>query len=174
MISFVTDTRETCENQANMEKKLPDNPVKYSIRVYMLIINERDEILISDEFMMNMKMSKFPGGGMEYGEGTIHCLQREAMEEFGQKLSNIRHFYTTDFYQKAYFFQDHQLISIYYLANLTEEGKIKVSERAFDFKDYTDGQQSFRWVPLREIEEEDLTFPIDRKVIGMLKITSRG
>jgi 8-oxo-dGTP pyrophosphatase MutT (NUDIX family) len=148
---------------------LPDNKIKYSIRVYMLILNEGMEILLSDEFQMDMKMVKFPGGGMEYGEGTIHCLQREAMEEFGHKLTNIRHFYTTDYFQKAYFFQDHQLISIYYLADLPGGLEIKVSDKPFDFPEMTNGQQSFRWVSLDEIEEEDLTFPIDRKVIGMLK-----
>jgi len=148
---------------------LPDNNIKYTIRVYMLILNERGEILLSDEYMMDMKMVKFPGGGMEYGEGTLHCLQREAMEEFGQKLTNIRHFYTTDYYQKAYFFRDHQLISIYYLADLTEPLGIRVSDRPFDFPEMKNGAQSFRWVSLAEIEEEDLTLPIDRKVIGMLK-----
>jgi 8-oxo-dGTP diphosphatase len=148
---------------------LPDNNIKYTIRVYMLILNERGEILLSDEYMMDMKMVKFPGGGMEYGEGTLHCLQREAMEEFRQKLTNIRHFYTTDYYQKAYFFRDHQLISIYYLADLTEPFGVRVSDRPFDFPEMKDGAQSFRWVPLAEIKEEDLTLPIDRKVIGMLK-----
>lgn len=152
-----------------MANKLPDNPVKYSIRVYMLIINRKNEILISDEFLLNMKMSKFPGGGMEYGEGAISCLKREAMEEFGQEITNIRHYYTTDHYQKAYFFRDHQLISIYYLADLRDEQGVQVSDKPFDFKEYTNGQQSFRWVPLSEIEEEDLTFPIDRIVVGMLK-----
>jgi 8-oxo-dGTP pyrophosphatase MutT (NUDIX family) len=135
----------------------------------MLIINERKEILLSDEFQLNMKMVKFPGGGMEYGEGTLRCLQREAMEEFGQRLTNIRHFYTTDYYQKAYFFKDHQLISIYYLADLSEPLSVKTSDRPFDFEEYTNGQQSLRRVKLSELEEEDLTFPIDRKVVGMLK-----
>jgi len=148
---------------------LPDNKIKYSIRVYMLILNDRMEILLSDEFQMGMKMVKFPGGGMEYGEGTIHCLQREAVEEFGHKLLNIRHFYTTDYYQKAYFFQDHQLISIYYLADLPGGIQIEVSDKPFDFPEMVNGQQSLRWVSLNELEEEDLTFPIDRKVAGMLK-----
>jgi 8-oxo-dGTP diphosphatase len=148
---------------------LPDNKIKYTIRVYMLILNERSEILLSDEYFMDMKMVKFPGGGMEYGEGTLHCLQREAMEEFGQKLTNIRHFYTTDYYQKAYFYQDHQLISIYYLANLSEPPKFRISDRPFDFPELKNGAQSCRWVSLAEIEQEDLTFPVDRKVIGMLK-----
>jgi len=152
-----------------MKAQLPDNQTKYSIRVYMLIINSRKEILISDEYLLDMKMVKFPGGGMEYGEGTVDCLQREAMEEFGQNLTNIRHFYTTDHYQKAYFFKDHQLISIYYLADLSDEKKIRTSQNPFDFPELTNGQQSFRWVSITEIKEDDLSFPIDKKVAGLLK-----
>jgi 8-oxo-dGTP pyrophosphatase MutT (NUDIX family) len=152
-----------------MADQLPDNKIKYSIRVYMLILNNDMEILLSDEYRLGMKMVKFPGGGMEYGEGTVDCLQREAMEEFGQELANIRHFYTTDYYQKAYFFNDHQLISIYYLADLTEELRIRVSDKAFDFPEMKNGQQSFRRVHLSDIREEDLSFPIDRKVTAMLK-----
>ncbi|HEC44565.1 hypothetical protein LCGC14_2249730 [marine sediment metagenome] len=135
----------------------------------MLVVNDQKQILISDEFQVNMKMSKFPGGGMEYGEGTIECLQREAMEEFGQKLTNIRHFYTTDYYQKAYFFKDHQLISIYYLADLADEMKLRVSDKPFDFANDINGQQSFRWISLEKIDEGDLSFPIDKKVIGLIK-----
>lgn len=148
---------------------LPDNTIKYSIRVYMLILNQRMEILLSDEYLLDIKMVKFPGGGMEYGEGPVDCLRREAREEFGQEITNIRHFYTTDYYQKALFFNDHQLLSIYYLADLTEELKVRVSDKAFDFPELTNGAQSFRWVSLTRIKEEDLNFPIDRKVLGLLK-----
>lgn len=143
--------------------------IKYNIRVYALILNEGKEILLSDEYQLDMKMVKFPGGGMEQGEGTIACLQREAMEEFGQSLINIRHFYTTDYYQTALFFKDTQLLSIYYLADFSEEIRFRVSRKPFDIPEMKNGQQSFRWVPLSAVMEEDLTFPIDRKVIRLLK-----
>jgi 8-oxo-dGTP pyrophosphatase MutT (NUDIX family) len=143
--------------------------IKYNIRVYALIINERKEILLSDEYQLDMKMVKFPGGGMEHGEGTIDCLQREAMEEFGQSLVNIRHFYTTDYYQPALFFKGTQLVSIYYLADFSGEIRFRLSRKPFDIPEMKNGQQSFRWVPLSGVVEEDLTFPIDRKVIRLLK-----
>ena len=74
----------------------------FIIRVYGIVINQNEEVLISDEFQMNMKMTKFPGGGLEYGEGIIDALKREFREECnGQEIKNIKHFYTTDFYQKA-------------------------------------------------------------------------
>lgn len=143
--------------------------IKYNIRVYALIINERKEILLSDEYQLDMKMVKFPGGGMEHGEGTIDCLQREAMEEFGQSLVNIRHYYTTDYYQPALFFKDTQLVSIYYLADFSGEIRFRLSSKPFDIPEMKNGQQSFRWVPLSGVVEKDLTFPIDRKVIRLLK-----
>ena len=33
-----------------------------------------------------MYVTKFPGGGMEFGEGTIDCIKRECMEEFGEEV----------------------------------------------------------------------------------------
>lgn len=148
---------------------------KYVIRVYALIVNEKNEVLLSDEYLMDMKMTKFPGGGMEAGEGTLECLQREAMEEFGQGLTIIRHFYTTDYYQQALFYEDHQLISIYYLADFADEIGFPVSDKPFDFPEMVNGQQSFRWASLAELNDDDLTFPIDRLVLGLLNsLTQSG
>ena len=147
---------------------------KYVIRVYALILNDKAQVLLSDEYLMDMKMVKFPGGGMEPGEGTLECLQREAMEEFGQELTNIRHFYTTDFYQEALFYEDHQLISIYYLAEFKEKIRFKISKKPFDFPDLVNGAQSFRWIAPGELEESELSFPVDRIVLGKLKDLTEG
>ncbi len=143
--------------------------VKYVVRVYALIVNEKLEILLSDEYRQGMKMVKFPGGGMQHGEGTLECLQREAMEEFGFELVDVRHYYTTDFYQKAWFFRDHQLLSIYYRAGLPRGAGFRASQKAFDFPGPAEGSQSFRWAALSDLEEDDLTFPVDRKVLEILK-----
>src|SRR5664279_6134631 len=83
----------------------------FNIRVYALILDGRGKILLSDEFQQNTRMCKFPGGGLQFGEGTLQCLHREMMEEFGQDVEILRHYYTTDFYQKALFYEDQQLIS---------------------------------------------------------------
>ncbi len=80
-------------------------PNKFILRVYGLVVNEQKEVLISDEFELGIKMTKFPGGGLEFGEGLTDGLIREFAEECnGQEIENLRHFYTTDFYQKAFFF----------------------------------------------------------------------
>ena len=144
-------------------------PSQFFIRVYGLIINEIEEVLVTDEFQLGMKMTKFPGGGMNFGEGTIDCLKRELLEECNQKIEAIQHFYTTDFYQKALFWNDQQLISIYYLAKLAEPIMFKISARPFDFPELVNGSQSFRWVSVSEIIPEEFTFPIDKHVAHLLK-----
>ena len=74
-------------------------PGNFIIRVYGIVLSKKEEVLVTDEFQVGMKMTKFPGGGLHFGEGTIECLQREFIEECnGQEIENIRHFYTTDFY----------------------------------------------------------------------------
>ncbi|HZL10960.1 MAG TPA: NUDIX domain-containing protein [Prolixibacteraceae bacterium] len=144
-------------------------PSKFSIRVYALIINDQKEVLLSDEFQLNMKMTKFPGGGMNFGEGTIDCLKRELLEECNQEIEEIHHFFTTDFYQKALFWDDHQLMSIYYLARIKRPLMFRVSTEPFDFPELVNGNQSFRWVSAVKINPEDFTFPIDKHVALLLK-----
>ena len=145
---------------------------QFIIRVYGLVINEKKEILLSDEFVLNTKMTKFPGGGLEFGEGLIDGLKREFKEECnGQEIENIRHFYTTDFFQKALFFDNAQLISIYYLAELKQPLKFKISEKAFDFKIDAGETQSFRWEKLKDLKDDAITFPIDKFVLNKLKTT---
>jgi ADP-ribose pyrophosphatase YjhB (NUDIX family) len=144
-------------------------PIKhFTIRIYAIIMKDRHHILISDEYMMDMKMTKFPGGGLRFGEGPLDCLRREAMEEFNQEIEIIRHYYTTDFFQRSLFFKDHQLISIYYLARFTEPVKFRISTKPFDFTEMKNDNQSFRWADLRKMTAEALTFPIDRIVLDML------
>ncbi|HWR93656.1 MAG TPA: NUDIX domain-containing protein [Flavobacterium sp.] len=142
----------------------------FVIRVYALIINANHEILLTDEFQLNTKMTKFPGGGLEFGEGIIECLAREMAEECnGQEIENIRHFYTTEFYQKALFYENKQLLSIYFLTDLKHPIKFRISTKPFDFDISKGENQSFRWVKINTLYENDLSFPIDRFVAGKLK-----
>jgi 8-oxo-dGTP diphosphatase len=145
------------------------NITQFNIRVYGLFINDKQEILLADEERFGMKMTKFPGGGLRFGEGTVDCLKREAMEEFGQEIEVIRHFYTTHFYQKSKFHTDHQLISIYYMARFKEAERFRISKIPFDFNESEEEILSFRYRKINDLQEEELSFPIDRHVIRMLK-----
>jgi mutator protein MutT len=146
------------------------NQIKnFTIRIYGIIINDKDEILLTDEFRLGMRMTKFPGGGLEPGEGTIDCLRREFREEMEQEIKNIRHFYTTDFFQPTRLLPEpHQLISIYYFADLLNPEKLITTTKKFDFDD-VDGAQTFRWEKIADLKSEDFTFPIDKVVLEMLQ-----
>jgi len=150
------------------------NSSQFTIRIYALILNENKEVLVTDEFQLNMRMTKFPGGGLDFGEGTIDCLKREMLEECNQEITAIQHFYTTDFYQKALFWDDHQLISIYYLARLKDPIRFRISDHPFDFPEGVNGNQSFRWVSVEKLNSEDFTFPIDKHVALLLKENING
>ena len=141
----------------------------FNLRVYGIAINTETEVLVTDEFRMGTRMTKFPGGGLEFGEGTLDCLKRECREEMKQEIKIIRHFYTTDYFQPTKLLKEpQQLISVYYLVELADPNHLITTNKKFDFTN-VEGAQTFRWVKLENIDEEEMTFPIDRKVVGMLK-----
>ena len=129
----------------------------FNIRVYGLII-ESGSILISKELIKGEEVFKFPGGGLEYGEGLIEGLNREFEEEIGQRLNNIEHFYTTDFFQRSSFKLTDQLISIYYRGKL----KLKVINK---IEKPTKNQPVFMWEKLENFNENKLKFPVDKLII---------
>jgi ADP-ribose pyrophosphatase YjhB (NUDIX family) len=133
----------------------------FNLRVYALII-EQEYILVSRELIMGKYLYKFPGGGLEYGEGLIEGLQRESMEEMNQNLKDIEHFYTTDFYQQSQFDSKDQLIAIYYKAKLTSKinNKLKVPIKDLPV---------FEWKKIIDFSEKDLHFPTDKFVFNLLK-----
>jgi len=146
-----------------------ENIRNFVVRVYGLIINDKKEVLLTDEFQLGMKMTKFPGGGLEFGEGPVDCIKREAYEEFGQEVKVIDHFYTTEFFQKALFYKNHQLISIYYILEFKDRIRFKISDKSFDFPELKEGNQSFRWKAIKNLIEDDVSFPIDKVVVRLLK-----
>jgi 8-oxo-dGTP diphosphatase len=152
-----------------MDKNIKNNINHFNIRVYGILFNNKNEILLSDEFYLDTFMTKFPGGGLQFGEGPEDCLKREAIEELDQEIEIIKHFYTTGFFQQALFFNDHQLISIYYEIKLKKSPRFPISTKAFDFSETHKIKQSFRWVHPKHIKESEMTFPIDRHVLNLIK-----
>ena len=141
---------------------------QFNIRVYGILIDE-EKVLVSDEFRLRIFMTKFPGGELKFGEGIKDCLHREFMEELNTEIDIISHYYTTDFFQPTNLLPfTFQLINVYYLVRSSKPYSFNVSNKKNDFKEIKDGAQSFRWLPVRELTEDDFTFPIDKKVAMML------
>ena len=138
----------------------------FNIRVYGLCIQD-DLLLVTDEFRFGRVITKFPGGGLEFGEGTIECLKREIKEELELKVKVLAHFYTTDFFQPSAFSTTDQVISIYYKIALPEVPEKLVASSVNELQ-RQEGAQVFRWVELKKLKEEIMTFPIDRVVVKKL------
>lgn len=141
----------------------------FNIRVYGLLINAQQEILLSDEQEHGQRFTKFPGGGLELGEGLIDALKREFMEECNACIEVKSHFYTTDFYEKSSF-NDSQVVSVYYLVEAVEPLQLDFKTEVFDFGQ--DKNQSFRWLNINKITENDVTFRTDKTVVDLLKNTA--
>jgi|SRR5690606_4207531 len=132
----------------------------FNIRVYGILINDQNQILISDEIYHGQQFSKFPGGGLELGESIIECLKREFIEEFGLAIQSADLMYITEKVIPSAF-DNSQVIGIYYQVFTTEKFNFSVKDSAFDF---SDGElQSLRWIPLQDFGGDMLTFDMDKQ-----------
>ncbi|MBN8693226.1 MAG: NUDIX domain-containing protein [Bacteroidetes bacterium] len=139
----------------------------FNVRVYGLLLDE-GRVLVSDELIKGHKITKFPGGGLEFGEGTIECVIREFKEELNLNIEVVDHFYTTDFFVASAFNPNSQVISIYYHVRALEPINAKISEEAFDFDPLKEEDQAFRWLKVDELHQNNFTFAIDKKVSSLL------
>ncbi|TYR35399.1 NUDIX domain-containing protein [Sphingobacterium phlebotomi] len=135
----------------------------FNVRVYGLLTTDTEEVLISDEKTLNVSFTKFPGGGLEYGEGLIDALKREFMEECQLEIDIVRHIYTTDFYEKSSF-NDSQIISIYYQVQAKSPILFDIKTSPFDFSREKKQEkiEVFRFMPIDSLQETDLTFKTDK------------
>jgi ADP-ribose pyrophosphatase YjhB (NUDIX family) len=136
----------------------------FNVRVYGVLLDKANRLLVSDEFIRGNYFTKLPGGGLEFGEGTLECA-----------VTVGEHLYTTDFFQISAFNNKDQIISIYYHVHCDDTSGIKTSTKKFDFSpdqtaDEVNGlAESFRWVNFEDVNEETMSLPIDKVAIQLLK-----
>lgn len=150
--------------------------MSFNIRVYGILVNEKKQVLVSDEFIRGNYYTKFPGGGLEFGEGTRDCLKRELKEEMDLEVEVGDHLYTTDYFQLSAFNPQHQIISIYYRLTALEPIKAPLRNKLFDFDEQqmtvyrqTGETETFRLIDWDDFSEESVTLPIDKIVARMVK-----
>ena len=131
----------------------------FNIRVYGILIEEEKLLLIREPYAGQKFIIKFPGGGLEFGEGLIDCLKREFLEELNLNLSYIEHLYTTDFFQESAFRDNEQLISIYYEVKTDNIDQLKVIDIEIE---------ELIWMSINDITEEFVSLPVDKKIIEIL------
>jgi 8-oxo-dGTP diphosphatase len=148
----------------------------FNVRVYGILLGENKQVLVSDELIRGDYITKFPGGGLEFGEGTRDCLKREFKEEMDLDVAVGDHLYTTDFFQMSAFNAEHQIISIYYFVTALGPIRVPLRTKPFDFderelKIYAERKETetFRFIDRATFNEESVTLSIDKVVAGILK-----
>ena len=148
----------------------------FNVRVYGILLGADNQVLVSDELIRGDYITKFPGGGLEFGEGTRDCLKREFKEEMDLDVTVEAHLYTTDFFQMSAFNPEHQIISIYYFVKALEPIRAPLRTKPFDFderelKIYAEKKETetFRFIDWNEFSADSVTLPIDKVVAALLK-----
>ncbi|WP_407520305.1 NUDIX domain-containing protein [Lacibacter sp. MH-610] len=146
----------------------------FNIRVYGILLTQEKQVVVSDEFIRGGYYTKFPGGGLEFGEGTRDCLKREFKEEMNLDVEIGDHIYTTDYFQMSAFNPSHQIVSIYYFAKALEPFSVEFKATPFDFQphqiaDPKGEAEVFRLIEWKDFNEELVTLPIDKIVARLLK-----
>lgn len=150
------------------------NITRFNVRVYGILMNENNQVLVSDELIRkgSIRVTKFPGGGLDFGEGLRHSLQREFIEETGVAVTIGEHLYTSDFFVPSAFDSDSQVIAVYYRVHCDDWQSINTSDKKFDFNVLPGMEaESFRWVDLKDLKDEtDITLPTDVAVKQILQL----
>lgn len=135
---------------------------KINVRIYGIVVNANNELLVTHEVRKEFEMTKLPGGGLEWGEGLIDGLKREFIEELNWDIEVHDVFYITDYFQVSSFNANDQVLSIYYTVSFVRNRTTPHMPNEGEFIE-------FQWIPLQELKPENFTFPIDRIVINKLK-----
>tara|TARA_B100000795_G_C22793459_1_gene438131 strand:+ start:2137 stop:2577 length:441 start_codon:yes stop_codon:yes gene_type:complete len=139
---------------------------KFNLRVYG-ILEVKSRILVTDEIKGDVKMTKFPGGGLEFGEGLKDAVIREYKEELNIEIVVEELIYINDFLQVSSFDKKDQLLCVYYKVKQVCNTAIETVN--FPFEKLNIDQQCFRWLNRDELFEDKFTFPIDKVIAEKLR-----
>lgn len=141
-----------------------ENLKQFTVRVYGILVHN-SKILISHERYKGKEFSKFPGGGLQLGEGVLDGLKREFKEEMDIEIIPSYLFHVTESLQVSNFHPDSQVIALYYIVLCDEIDKIPISGK----KDlHPEKGEIFEWIALADFNKVMLTFESDREAAGKL------
>ncbi len=131
---------------------------KINIRVYACTVKDKKVLTLFEEYAGEALM-KFPGGGLEYGEGVLECLHREFEEELNVKVEIAEHFYTQEDFLVSRFRENEQLLTIYYIVNIINEEDFLILDPCIEKAEWIDIDQP----------GNPFSLPIDKIVFDKLK-----
>lgn len=142
---------------------------RFNVRVYMVVTRKAhdgaEEVLVSYERLPLGGVMKFPGGGLEWGEGTAACLRREALEELGQTVEVGSLIHLSQQTHVSSFDANHQVLAVHYAAELTGEVMFDDDGELGDVcgKRVAMRTQRLGWRPVEDLRPEEFRFASDRE-----------
>ncbi len=133
----------------------------FNVRVYALL-EHNGKVLVLHEPFQGELIYKFPGGGLEFGEGTKECIKREIKEELNLKVEVKEHYYTQDFFKLNAFDPTEQVLLIYYKATTTDKALSKLKVMDADINELL-------WLEPKDLNADDFTLAADKVVVDMYK-----
>jgi len=136
----------------------------FNVRIYGLAVHQSRLLLLREPFMGEL-IVKFPGGGLEFGEGTRECLKREFKEELNLDIRIGRHIYTQDFFMPSALNPKEQILMIYYRVFVDDVSQLKLNDSEI---------KELIWVDLESFSKDLLSLPSDRLVAEMFLERNRS
>ena len=154
---------------------------RFNVRVYMILTRVHPsektlQVLVSYERLPMGGVMKFPGGGLEWGEGTSACLRREALEELGQPIEVGEWTHVSRRAHISSFDANQQVVAVHVEASL--EGDV-----AFDDQGALDDvfgkkvpvmHQRLGWQDVNSLQERDFHFASDREAWNAWKLRNQS
>jgi 8-oxo-dGTP diphosphatase len=138
----------------------------FNVRVYALIV-KNNRLLISEEQHGAFFLRKFPGGGLQFGEGVLQALHRELKEELDADVDSASLLCITEDFVVSFLNNQQQVIGVHYLVDLKQD----YSDEFFNNNhlELENGHIQFKWVLIDSLVAEDFTSPVDKSAFKKLK-----
>tara|TARA_B110000285_G_scaffold235522_1_gene317781 strand:- start:628 stop:1773 length:1146 start_codon:yes stop_codon:yes gene_type:complete len=148
---------------------------RFNVRVYGMILDETGErLLICNERLPDGSYAqKFPGGGVELGEGVMDAWWRECQEELGCQpaMQSVELFHTVETFIRSIFRPDDQLIALYYVCRLQSNEDVAWTEESAASPGGESNVQ-VSWKDWRSLDFRSFRFPTDQSAIQKLQANS--
>lgn len=120
---------------------------------------DKNRLLITKEAFIGDYIFKFPGGGLEFGEGVFDCLIREFKEELNLDVEVVRHVFTQENFIQSAINPKEQVLMIYYQVKAKNIELLEVKTSVI---------KELIWRDLKELKTEDLTMPTEQEAVQSL------
>ena len=139
----------------------------FNVRVYALIV-KNNRLLISEEQHGGVFLRKFPGGGLQFGEGIVQALHRELKEELNADVESESLLCVTEDFVVSFLNNKQQVIGVHYLVELKQD----YSDDHLDNNrvELENGYIHFKWVKIDELKADNFSSPVDKSAFEKLKI----